>query len=80
MMHLLSGDEKYQKDSRAIGLAIVNQKRQMRKRRRSAKGFETRKDHRRAFAQKAEISMESVNDKVLKVDDDAPIEEVEVSN
>jgi hypothetical protein len=52
----------------------------MRKRRRGAKGFERRKDHRRASAQKAEISMDSVNDKVLKGDDDAPIEEAEVSN
>jgi len=80
MMYVLSGDEKYQKDSRAIGLAIVNQKRQMRKRRRGVKGFDRRKDHRRASAQKAEISMEYVNDKVLKGVYDALLEEVEVSN
>jgi hypothetical protein len=52
----------------------------MRKRRRGAKSFDRRKDHRRASSQKAEISMESVNDKVLKGNDDAPNEEVEVSN
>jgi hypothetical protein len=34
MMYVLSGEEKYQNDSRAIGLAIVHQKRQMRKRKR----------------------------------------------
>ena len=94
MMYVLSGEEKYQNDSRAIGLAIVHQKRQMRKRKRGAKGFVRRKDHalnekkkkRRASAQKAEVRMESVNEqalmagKVLKEGEDAPIDEVEVSN
>ena len=45
MMYVLSGEEKYQKDSRAIGIAIVHQKRQMRKRKRDAKGLVRRKDH-----------------------------------
>ena len=93
MMYVLSGDEKYQNDSRAIGLAIANQMRQMRKRKRRGKGLVRRKDHalnekkkRRACAQKIEVSMESVDEQalmagtVLKEGEDAPADGVEVGN
>ena len=35
MMYVLSGEEKYQKDSRAIGLAIARQKKMLRQRKKS---------------------------------------------